>query len=135
MRSLTPVLPIVAAGMLLVVGRPALAQAPKTWEVIADKDNTFKVVGQKKAVITVRAGQVVKVKITGRKGGEWDKDGAVHSFTVNDLKDQGWDVRIKEGVQEFTFVAPSTSGEYEIICAVKCGDGHDDMKMKLVVTT
>ena len=122
-----------AAAALLAAAAPSPAQPPKVWEVVADKDNTFKVIGQKKAVITVKAGQVVKLRVTGKKGPEFDKNGNVHSFTINDLKDQGWDVALKEGVNEFTLVAPA-AGEYEIICAIKCGQGHDDMKMKLVVT-
>ena len=132
MRPLARIVPLVAA-TLLIAAAPSPAQAPKVWEVVADKDATFKVVGQKKAVITAKTGQVVKIRVIGKKGPEFDKDGAVHSFTINDLKDQGWDVRVKEGVNELTLVAPAP-GEYEIICAVKCGQGHDDMKMKLVVT-
>lgn len=132
MKSLARIIPLVAATMLAASG-PSAAQPAKVWEVVADKDATFKVVGQKKAVITVKSGQVVKIRVIGKKGPEFDKDGAVHSFTINDLKDQGWDARVKEGINELTFVAPAP-GEYEIICAVKCGQGHDDMKMKLVVT-
>ncbi len=123
----------IALTVALVWPMGAGAQAPKVLEVIAAKDATFKVVGQKKAVITLKAGQVIKIRVIGEKGPEFDKNGSVHSFTVNDLKDQGWDLQVKEGVNEFTLVAPSP-GEYEIICAVKCGQGHDDMKMKLVVT-
>lgn len=132
MRRITYLAPVVAA--LLSVPAPASSQAAKVWEVVAAKDATFKVVGQKKAVITVKAGQVVRLKVIGEKGPEFDKNGSVHSFTVNDLKDQGWDVPVKEGVNQFTLVAPSEPGEYDIICAVKCGPGHDDMKMTLVVT-
>src|SRR5215471_21015195 len=110
------------------------AQAPKPIEILAGHDNTFVVVGQKKPVITVKAGQVVKLRVTGKKGTEAAKDGTVHSLTINALKDQGWDLQVKEGVNEYTVVAPSTPGEYTIECAVKCGDGHDDMKMKLIVT-
>lgn len=133
MKALIRIVPV-AALALVVVATPARAQGPKVWEVIAAKDATFRVAGQKKPVITVKAGQVVKIRVTGEKGKEFDKDGSVHSFTINDLKDQGWDVKVKEGANEFTLVAPSAPGEYEIICAVKCGQGHDDMKMKLVVT-
>ena len=133
MRSLVRLAAFAAA---LVAGTvvPMQAQSPKVWEVIAGKDATFRVVGQKKAVITVKAGQVIKVKVIGQKGPEFDRNGSVHSFTINELKDQGWDVQVKEGVNQFTFVAPGAPGEYEIICIVKCGQGHDDMKMKLVVT-
>ena len=122
-------------GVLLLL--PAVhvrAAGPRVVEVIADKDNQFKVLGQKKAVITVKAGEVIRLRITSRKGTEWDKDGAVHSFTIKELKDQGWDLRLKEGTQEFTLVAPKEPGEYVVECTVKCGDGHDDMRMKLVVT-
>lgn len=132
MKPLARIVPLVAAA-ILATAAPLAAQTPKVWEVVADKDATFKVTGQKKAVITVKTGQVIKIKVIGKKGPEFDKNGSVHSFTINDLKDQGWDVPVKEGVNEFTLVAPAP-GEYEIICAVKCGQGHEDMKMKLVVT-
>ena len=110
------------------------AAVPRVIEVIADKDNRFNVPGQKKAVITVKAGEVIRLRITAHKGTEWDKDGTIHSFTVTALKDQGWDLRLKEGTQEFTLVAPKEPGEYVVECTVKCGEGHDDMRMKLVVT-
>ena len=119
---------------LFLAGSIGWSQAPKTVEVIAGNDNTFKVTGQKKPVITVKAGQVIKLHVIGKKGGEWAKDGSVHSLTINSLKDQGWDLPVKEGSNDFTIVAPSTPGEYTIECAIKCGEGHEDMKMKLVVT-
>ena len=125
---------VVTVTAVLLASSLAWAQAPKTYEVIADGDNVFKVTGQKKPVITVKAGQVVKLKIIGKKGTEWAKDGSVHSFTINALKDQGWDLQVKEGVNEYTVVAPTEPGEYVIECAIKCGNGHEDMKMKLVVT-
>ncbi len=124
----------VAFPAALLVGSLVWAQAPKTYEVLADGDNVFKVPGQKKPVITVKAGQVVKLKIIGKKGTEMAKDGSVHSFTINALKDQGWDLPVKEGANEYTVVAPAEPGEYVVECAVKCGNGHEDMKMKLVVT-
>jgi len=125
---------VVAVTAALLASSLLLAQAPKSYEVLADGDNVFKVPGQKKPVITVKAGQVVKLKIVGKKGTEMAKDGSVHSFTINALKDQGWDLPVKEGVNEYTVVAPTEPGEYVVECAVKCGNGHDDMKMKLVVT-
>ena len=125
---------VVAVTAALLASSLLLAQAPKSYEVLADGDNVFKVPGQKKPVITVKAGQVVKLKIVGKKGTEMAKDGSVHSFTINALKDQGWDLPVKEGVNEYTVVAPTEPGEYVVECAVKCGYGHEDMKMKLVVT-
>lgn len=131
--------PVTASGLILLailILLPSLAisAGPRVIDITADKDNRFKVPGQKKAFITVRANEVIRLRITSRKGTEWDKDGAVHSFTIKELKDQGWDLRLKEGTQEFTLVAPAEPGEYVAECAVKCGEGHDDMRMKLIVT-
>ena len=127
---------VLVAGVLLLSGkvsRPAGA-GPRVINVIADKDNRYKVPGQANPVITVKKNEVIKLHITAHKATEWDKDGTVHSFTIKELKDQGWDLRLKEGVQDFTLAAPADAGEYQIECTVKCGDGHDDMKMKLIVT-
>ena len=114
---------------------PAPAQAgPRLVEVIADSDNHFKVVGEKKPVITLKAGEVIRLRITSRKGPEWNKDGTVHSFTIVELKDEGWDLLLKEGTQEFTLKAPAEPGEYKVRCTVKCGIGHDQMRMRISVT-
>jgi heme/copper-type cytochrome/quinol oxidase subunit 2 len=126
---------VVLGGLLLLGQVPRVARgAPKVINVTADKDNRFKIPGQTKPVITVKANEVIRLRITAHRATEWDKDGTVHSFTIKELKDQGWDLRLKEGVQEFTLVAPGDPGEYLIECTVKCGDGHDDMRMNLVVT-
>lgn len=127
-------LSLLLPGLLVLLPLVAVCAGPHLIEVIADKDNQFKVPGQKKAVITVKAGEVVRLRITSRKGTEWAKDGAVHSFTIKELKDQGWDLRLKEGTQEFTLVAPKEPGEYVVECTVNCGKGHEEMRMKLVVT-
>ncbi len=111
-----------------------MAGAPRMITVIADKDNLFKIPGQKLPVITLKVNEVVHLRITANKSTEWDqKDGTVHTFTINALKDQGWDLRLKEGTQDFTLVAPAEPGSYVVECTVKCGQGHDDMKMRLVV--
>ncbi len=107
---------------------------PRVIQITADRDNRFKVPGQKQPIITVKPGEVIKFRITAHKGTEWDKDGAIHSFTITALKDRGWDIRLKEGTKDYTLVAPDEPGEYAIECTVKCGNGHDDMRMKLVVT-
>jgi cytochrome c oxidase subunit 2 len=126
---------LLAAGALIL---PALHRAsaggPRVINILADKDNRFKVAGEKKPVITVKAGEVIQLRITARKGTEQSQDGAVHGFMIKELKDQGWDLRLKPGTQVFTLVAPKQPGEYEIDCTVYCGPGHNDMKMKLVVT-
>ena len=125
---------LVLVGFLLPSTWPVAAESPRVIEVIADKDNRFKVPGQKKPVITVKAGEVIRLRITARKGPDWHKDGWVHSFTITALKDQGWDLPLKEGTHEFTLIAPEEPGEYVVECTINCGPGHDDMRMKLVVT-
>jgi hypothetical protein len=127
-------LPVVFACVLGILSPLAMAgAAPRLITVIADKDNRYKIAGQKLPVITLKVNEVVHLRITANKSTEWDKDGTVHTFTVNALKDQGWDLRLKEGTQDFTLVAPAEPGTYVVECTVKCGEGHDDMKMRLVV--
>lgn len=113
----------------------ALAQSaqPRVIEIIADKDNTFKVPGQSKPVIVMKPGEKVIFRISSHFGGEQGRDGSVHSFVVKKLRDQGWDIRLKEGTQDYALVAPQEQGEYLVECTLKCGRGHDDMNMKLVV--
>ena len=124
------------AAILLGISTPGARPAPtlpRVIEVIADKDNTFKVPGEKKARITVKPGEKLILRITSHFGGEQSRDGSVHSFVVKKLREQGWDIRLKEGVQEYPLVAPQETGEYLVECTVKCGRGHDDMNMKLIV--
>jgi heme/copper-type cytochrome/quinol oxidase subunit 2 len=109
------------------------ADAPRLIEITATKDAKFKVAGQKDAVITVKPSEVVRLKITAQKGPEFEKDGAVHTFTIKELKDQGWDLRLMEGTKEYTLVAPEKPGEYLIECTIKCGPNHEKMQAKLVV--
>ena len=112
-----------------------LAQEPRVVTILADHDNKFKVQGQKEPSVTVKAKEVIKFRVTAHKGTETDPKypGCVHTFSVKELKDQGWDVCLKEGMNEFVLVAPSKPGEYKAECLAKCGKGHDDMAMKVVV--
>ena len=124
------------AAILLGISTPGTRPAPtlpRVIEVIADKDNTFKVPGEKNARITVKPGEKLILRITSHFGGEQSRDGSVHSFVVKKLREQGWDIRLKEGIQEYPLVAPQETGEYLVECTVKCGRGHDDMNMKLIV--
>ena len=102
-------------------------------QVIADKDGTFKVVGADKPVIYAHPRQTLKLRITSRKSTEMLKDGTVHTFTAPALTDMGWDLRLKEGSRDYTLVAPEETGEYVILCTLKCGQGHETMRMKLIV--
>jgi heme/copper-type cytochrome/quinol oxidase subunit 2 len=128
------VLGALVVGRIVAVAGDA-AGGPRIIDVTADQDNRFKVPKQKEPVITMKVNEVAVLRITSRKGGEWDdKDGTIHTFTINALKDKGWNFRLKEGTQKFPVVAPAEPGTYAVECTVKCGKGHDDMKMKLVVT-
>jgi heme/copper-type cytochrome/quinol oxidase subunit 2 len=102
-------------------------------QIVADKDNTFKVSGESKPVITLQQGETVTLRITSHFGGEKSRDNYVHSLVVKKLRDEGWDLRLKEGTEDFTVTAPKAAGEYLAECTVKCGRGHDDMNMKVVV--
>ena len=129
--------PIVEFLILLVfaslVASPLRAAEPRTIEIIATHDNTFQIPGQKSPVIHAKAGEPLTLKVTAQKGSEWAKDGAVHSLVIRSLRDQGWDYRLHEGAQVLQAKAPESPGEYVIECTVKCGRGHDDMRMKLIV--
>jgi heme/copper-type cytochrome/quinol oxidase subunit 2 len=104
----------------------------RTVEIVADKDNIFRLADGSKGPLTLKAGEVVNFKITSLFGGEKARDGAVHSFVVRTLRDKGWSIRLKEGIQEFTLTAPS-AGKYLIECTVECGKGHDSMNMQMIV--
>jgi heme/copper-type cytochrome/quinol oxidase subunit 2 len=131
-------IPWISLALLLTMIVPSLyllAQEPRTIQLTADHDNKFKVAGQKEPAITVKAKEVIKFRVTAHKGSEMDPKfpNCVHSFSIKELKDQGWDVCLKEGMNEFVLVAPSKPGEYKVECMAKCGKGHDDMAMKMVV--
>lgn len=111
----------------------ALAAAPHTVEITATSDNTFRIANEKSPVIHAHAGEPLRLHVTSQKGSETARDGAVHSLVIRDLRDQGWDLRLYEGTRDYDVTAPSRPGEYLIECTVKCGRGHDDMRMKLIV--
>ena len=123
---------VLLSAWILPAGRVSAATG-RVVEIVADKDNIFKVSGQKKPIITAKPGEMLTLKITSFAGPEVAKDGSEHSVVIKSLRDQGWDLRLKHGTQEFTLAAPKTPGEYLVECTVKCGRGHDDMQMKLIV--
>jgi len=109
---------------------PVFAQS-RTVDVIAGKDNRFRLLNGEK-ILFLKAGEKIHFKINSELGGEKSRDGSVHSFVVKSLRDQGWDIRLKEGLQEFDLTAPPP-GEYLIECTVRCGPGHDTMNFRMVV--
>ncbi|MGC2695265.1 MAG: hypothetical protein WA738_05685 [Candidatus Angelobacter sp.] len=135
--------PITRAARFLVVAlclgtALPLAGQSRVIEVLADKDSHFKIAGQSKPEITVKAGEPVTLRINARKGKTWNRDGTVHGFTLLRHKDHakvpGWDLELKPGTQEFTLTAPAEPGEYEVLCTVICSEDHEGMRMKFVVT-
>src|SRR5579864_6893192 len=109
--------------MFFVASMPAFSQA-RVIEVMADKDSHFKMAGQSHPEITVKAGEPLLLRITARKGKTWNRDGAIHGFTLLRAKDHskipGWDLELKAGTQEFSLNAPAEPGEYEVLCTVIC---------------
>ena len=62
---------LIATGMIVASAFSAGATGSgRLIEVIADKDNTFKVPGQKKPVITGKPGELIVLRITSHFGGE-----------------------------------------------------------------
>lgn len=124
-----------AASLLLVP--TALSAQSRVLEILADKDSRFKIAGQSKPRIVVKAGETIVLRIEARKGKTWSRDGAIHGFTLLRAKDHhrvdGWDLELMPGKQEFTLTAPKEAGEYEVLCTVICSDEHEGMRMKFVV--
>jgi heme/copper-type cytochrome/quinol oxidase subunit 2 len=125
-----------AVGILFAGALPALGQA-RVIEVLADKDSHFKMAGQGRAEITVKAGEPLLLRLTARKGKTWNRDGTVHGFTLLRAKDHskvpGWNLELKPGTQEFSLTAPAEPGDYEILCTVICSEDHESMRMKFTV--
>ena len=107
---------------------------PRVVEVIAASDNTFRVLHEKSPVIRAHPGETLRLRITSQRGSEVARDGATHSLVIRALRDQGWDLRLYDGTKDYDLKAPDTPAEFLVECTVKCGRGHDDMRMKLIVS-
>jgi len=120
---------------MIIPSLQILAQQPRVIQITATSDNKFKVAGSKVPVITVKPKEVIKFQITSQWGDEKDPKwpGCPHSFSIKGFEDQGWNKCLKEGKNEFVLVTPATPGTYKIECLAKCGKGHDDMNMKMIV--
>jgi heme/copper-type cytochrome/quinol oxidase subunit 2 len=122
-----------------VIGHAQAPAAPvHVIEVLADKDSRYKIAGEKRPEITVKAGEQILLRITARKGKSWNRDGSIHGFSLLRAKDRskvtGWDLLLRPGRQEFPMTAPSEPGEYVVVCTVVCSEEHEGMLMKFVVT-
>jgi heme/copper-type cytochrome/quinol oxidase subunit 2 len=93
--------------------------------------------GQKQASITVKAGELITLRITAKKAKNLNRDGSIHGFSLLRAKDRqpvpDWDFLLKPGTQEFTLAAPSEPGEYIVVCTVICSQDHEGMNMRFVV--
>jgi heme/copper-type cytochrome/quinol oxidase subunit 2 len=128
------------SGAMLAVcfGAVIASGQPRVIEVLADKDSRYKIAGEKKPEILVKAGEKIVLRITARKAKSWNRDGSVHGFSLLRAKDRtqvaGWDLLLKPGPQEFLMTAPDEPGEYVVVCTVICSANHEGMSMKFVVT-
>ncbi|HXZ39350.1 MAG TPA: hypothetical protein VEG68_01330 [Terriglobales bacterium] len=116
----------------------AAGDPPRVIAVLADKDSRYKIAGERKPEISVKAGEQVLLRITARKAKSWNRDGSIHGFSLLRAKDRskvdGWDLLLKPGQQEFLMTAPQEPGEYVVVCTVICSPDHEGMSMKFVVT-
>jgi len=114
------------------------SESPRVIEVLADKDSRYKIAGEKKPEISVKAGEQILLRITARRAKSWNRDGSIHGFSLLRAKDRskvdGWDLLLKPGRQEFLMIAPEEPGEYVVVCTVICSMDHEGMSMKFVVT-
>jgi heme/copper-type cytochrome/quinol oxidase subunit 2 len=130
------------SGVILTGCVIAYAQSPAApvhvIAVLADKDSRYKIAGEKKPEITVKAGEQILLRITAHKGKSWNRDGTIHGFSLLRAKDRskvpGWDLLLKPGTEEFKMTAPVEPGEYVVVCTVICSEEHEGMFMKFVVT-
>jgi heme/copper-type cytochrome/quinol oxidase subunit 2 len=121
----------------VLVGAALAQEQAHVIEVTADKDSRYKMAGQSKPEITLKAGEQVTLRITANKGKTWNRDGSIHGFTLlrasNRAKVSGWNLLLQPGTQEFHLMAPLEPGDYIVVCTVICSDEHENMNMKLVV--
>jgi heme/copper-type cytochrome/quinol oxidase subunit 2 len=127
--------PWALAYFLVALPTPAQSQ-PHVIEVIADKNSSYKVTGQSKAEITVKAQEPILLRIDARRGKTWNRDGTIHGFTLLRAKDRskvpGWNLELRPGRQQFELIAPDP-GEYVVVCTVICSDDHESMHMRFLV--
>jgi hypothetical protein len=128
---------LLCSALLLAAVATTVASAgtsdPRVIELIAASDNTFRVVHEKSPIIRAKPGELLRLRITSQRGSEQARDGATHSLVIRALRDQGWDLRLYHGTKDYDVKAPDTPAEYLVECTVKCGRGHDDMHMRLIV--
>ena len=94
--------------------------------------------GKKNSEIDLIAGEPVLLHVYARKAKSMNRDGSVHGLLLLDSRHKavpGWDLLFKPGVQEMQLTAPAEPGTYEAVCTVICSADHDQMKLKVVVSS
>ena len=121
----------------VLVGSAVAQEQSRIIEITADKDSRYKIAGQAKPEITLKAGEQVTLRITANRGKSFNRDGSVHGFTLlrasTRTKVPGWNFALHPGIQELHLTAPLEPGDYIVVCTVICSDEHENMNMKLVV--
>lgn len=133
-------IPLVAMVAIALLPRVVAAQQQPPEhliEVIADHDSRYRIPGLDKPIITVTAGETVRLRITAIKAKSHARDGSIHGFTLLRAVDRvpvpDWDFLLKPGMQEFVVTAPQEPGEYLVVCTVICSANHEQMTMKFIV--
>ena len=123
--------------VVLIVAVPQLRAQAHVIEITADHDSRYRIAGLRTPEITVKAGEPILLRITANRGKSWNRDGSIHGFTLLRAKDrtkvEGWDLLLRPGTQEFTMMAPTEPGNYEVVCTVICSEDHEGMHMKFTV--
>lgn len=110
-----------ALGIIVLLNQ---APQPPSEEELAAQANTLEIVASNwdfdQDVYTVEAGSTMTVKLVNKQG--------VHGINISGL---GIDLQNTHLSQEVTF--GEAGEEYEVTCIVLCGEGHAEMKAKIVV--
>ena len=123
--------------VLLADGVPKPASVHMV-SLIADHDSVFRVMGEKKSEIDLIAGEPVLLHVYARKAKSMNRDGSVHGLLLLNSQHKpvaGWDLLFKPGGQEVQLTAPGEPGTYEAVCTVVCSAEHDQMKLRVVVSS
>jgi hypothetical protein len=139
-RSLLVLTRVLAFAAVLLPALPLAAPAqrtPRVIELLADHDSRYKMEGMSKPMITVTAGERIRLRVTAIRAKEQNRNGSIHGFSLLRPKDHkpvpGWEFEFKPGVQELDLTAPEEPGEYQVVCTVICSENHEGMIMKFVV--
>ena len=92
-------------GSCVLVGSAVAQDQSRVIEITADKDSRYKIAGQAKPEIILKAGEQVTLHITANKGKSFNRDGSVHGFTLlrasNRTKVPGWNFALIRGYKSY----------------------------------